>query len=181
MRFATQCLLTIIGILRQVFVSSRYRWKKDIVELCAKPQKRHKSNKLTYSQRFQYCPQNFGRPSLVPPLFEIQNRHWVEAVLFLWKRKRKRENYIASASNIGYLQGRSQTFSFGEATRGASFATRGAVMGLCRTFRKRPIFWGARQNFGRAVDPLAHPQLRPWLFALKSNLPKHFCPFSDGD
>jgi len=26
--------------------------EKDIVELCAKPQKRHKSNKLTYSQRF---------------------------------------------------------------------------------------------------------------------------------
>ena len=35
-------------------------------------------------------------------------------------------------------QGQSQTFSFGGATGGASFATRGAVNGLCRTFRKRP-------------------------------------------
>jgi len=40
-------------------------------------------------------------------------------------------------------KGRSQTFSFGGATGGASFATRGAVNGLCRTFRKRPEkFWG---------------------------------------
>ena len=35
-------------------------------------------------------------------------------------------------------QGRSQTFSFGGDTGGASFATSGAVNGLCRTFRKRP-------------------------------------------
>ena len=42
-------------------------------------------------------------------------------------------------------QGRSQTFSFGGATGGASFATRGAVNGLCRTFRKRP------ENFGGAT------------------------------
>jgi len=59
---------------------------------------------------------------------------------------------------IPVSQGRSQTFSFGVATRGASFATRGAVNGLCRTFRKRPEkFWGAtggaRQNFGGAVPP----------------------------
>ena len=55
-------------------------------------------------------------------------------------------------------QGRSQIFSFGVATGGASFATRGAVNGVCRTFRKRPEkFWGAtggaRQNFGGAVPP----------------------------
>ena len=58
-----------------------------------------------------------------------------------------------------YLQqGRSQTFSFGGATGGASFATRGAVNGLCRTFRKRPEkFWGARQNFGEAVPPPGTP------------------------
>ena len=44
------------------------------------------------------------------------------------------------------------------ATGGASFATRGAVNGLCRTFRKRPEkFWGARQNFWGAVAPLAPP------------------------
>jgi len=54
-----------------------------------------------------------------------------------------------------WQQGRSQTFSFRGATGGASFATRGAVNGPCRTFRKRPEnFWGAtgvaRQNFGRA-------------------------------
>jgi len=59
-------------------------------------------------------------------------------------------------------QGRSETFSFGGTTGGASFATRGAVNGLCRTFRKRPEnFWGAtrgaRQNFGVAVAPLAPP------------------------
>jgi len=36
------------------------------------------------------------------------------------------------------LQGQSQTFSFGGATGGASFATRGAANGLYRTFRKRP-------------------------------------------
>ena len=59
-------------------------------------------------------------------------------------------------------QGRSQTFSFGGATGGASFATRGAVNGLCRTFKKRPEkFWGGtggvRQNFGGAVTPLATP------------------------
>jgi len=39
---------------------------------------------------------------------------------------------------IHYKQGRRQTFSFGGATGGASFATRGAVNGLCSTFRKRP-------------------------------------------
>jgi len=43
-----------------------------------------------------------------------------------------------SEQDSGVEQGRSQTFSFGGATGGASFATRGAVSGLCRTFRKRP-------------------------------------------
>jgi len=53
-------------------------------------------------------------------------------------------------------QGRSQTFSFEGATGGASFATRGAVSGLCRTFKKRPEkFWWARQNFGGQWPPLA--------------------------
>jgi len=56
----------------------------------------------------------------------------------------------------------SETFSFGVATGGARFATRRAVNGLCRTFRKRPEkFWGAsggaRQNFGGAMAPLAPP------------------------
>ena len=55
-------------------------------------------------------------------------------------------------------QGRSQTFSFEEATGGASFATRGAVNGLCRTFRKRPEkFWGGQAKFWGAVAPLASP------------------------
>jgi len=50
-------------------------------------------------------------------------------------------------------QGRSQTFSFG----GASFATRGAVNGLCSTFRKRPEkFWGG------SGTPLAPPLNRSY-------------------
>jgi len=49
----------------------------------------------------------------------------------------KQKGKVLSACMIA-RQGRSQTFSFGGATGGASFATRGAVNGLCRTFRKRP-------------------------------------------
>ena len=72
-------------------------------------------------------------------------------------------------------EGRSQTFSGVEpdifiwgATGGASFATRGAVNGLCRTFRKRPEkFWGAtggaRQNFEGAVPPPGTPLAPPLL------------------
>jgi len=41
-------------------------------------------------------------------------------------------------THIMCSQGRSQPFSFGGATGGASFTTRGAVNGLRRTFRKRP-------------------------------------------
>jgi len=53
-------------------------------------------------------------------------------------------------------QGRSQTFSFGGGTGGATFATRGAVNGLCRTFRKRPtpVAWRHAENFG---GPLGRP------------------------
>jgi len=52
------------------------------------------------------------------------------------------------------------------ATGGASFATRGAVNGLCRTFRKRPEKFGgatvgARQNFGGAVAPPGTPLAPP--------------------
>jgi len=40
-------------------------------------------------------------------------------------------------------RGGARHFHLGGATGGASFATRGAVNGLCRTFRKRPEkFWG---------------------------------------
>ena len=54
-------------------------------------------------------------------------------------------------------------------TGGASFATRGAVNGLCRTFRKRPAerdlilggHWGVKQNFGGEVAPLAPPRSAP--------------------
>jgi len=43
------------------------------------------------------------------------------------------------------------------ATGGASFATRGAVNGLCRTFRKRPEkFWGGQAKFWGAMPP-RHP------------------------
>ena len=52
------------------------------------------------------------------------------------------------------MQGRSQTFSFGGATGGASFATRGAVNGLCRTFRKRPEkCWGPGKILGGSGPP----------------------------
>jgi len=55
-------------------------------------------------------------------------------------------------------QGRSQTFSFGGATGGASFATRGAVNGLCRTFRKSPEkFWGVQAKFLGGSGPPWHP------------------------
>jgi len=52
-------------------------------------------------------------------------------------------------------------FTWG-ATGGASFATRGAVNGLCRTLKKKPEkFWGgtrgARQNFGGQWSPLEPP------------------------
>ena len=67
-------------------------------------------------------------------------------------------------------QGRSQTFSFGGATGGASFATKGAVNGLCRTFRKRPterdlILGGPLGEPGKIVGgkwpPLAPPSSAP--------------------
>jgi len=71
-------------------------------------------------------------------------------------------------------QGRSQTFSFGGATGGVNFATRGAVNGLCRTFRKRPTpvarrhaenFGGAtgraKQNLGGEVPPPGTPLAPP--------------------
>jgi len=53
----------------------------------------------------------------------------------------------------GPTQGRSQTISFGGATGGATFATRGAVNGLCRTFRKipTPVAWRHAENFGGAT------------------------------
>jgi len=63
-------------------------------------------------------------------------------------------------------QGRSQTFSFGVGTGGASFATRGAINGLCRTFRKRPTerdlilgkpLGGAGKFLGGQWHPLAPP------------------------
>ena len=68
-------------------------------------------------------------------------------------------------------QGRSQTFSFGGATGGASFATRGAVNGLCRTFRKRPEkfcgatggpgkIWGESGPPGTPLAPPLHVTLR---------------------
>jgi len=59
---------------------------------------------------------------------------------------------------VGAGLGRSQTFSFGGGTGGASFATRVAVNGLCRTFRKRPEkFWeghcGGQAKFWGEVPP----------------------------
>jgi len=41
-------------------------------------------------------------------------------------------------SHITSRKGGARHFHLGGATGGASFATRGTVNGLCRTFRKRP-------------------------------------------
>ena len=65
------------------------------------------------------------------------------------------------------VQGRRQTFSFGGATGGASFATRGAVNGLCRTFRKRPenfwgSHWGGQAKFWGGSGPPLAPPLAVW-------------------
>ena len=91
---------------------------------------------------------------------------WI--IFFMW--------IVASATNLlcmtsnsiscAWIQGRSQTFSFGGATGGAGFATRGAVNGLCRTFRKRPEkfwggHWGARQNFWGKWPPWHTPSSAP--------------------
>ena len=44
------------------------------------------------------------------------------------------------------------------ATGGASFATRGAVKGLCRTFRRRPEkFWEATGGPGKILGGSAPP------------------------
>ena len=74
-------------------------------------------------------------------------------------------------SRLRHNQGRSQIFWFGGATGVASFATRGAVNGLCLialnnfnavAWRHAENFGGARQNFGGAVaspgTPLAPPK-----------------------
>ena len=55
----------------------------------------------------------------------------------------------SSVDDISH-QGRSQTFSFGGTTGEASFATRGAANGLCRTFRKRPEKFGGGHCGGQA-------------------------------
>ena len=70
--------------------------------------------------------------------------------------------WISTLSCSKCRQGRRQTFSFG----GASFATRGAVNGLCRTFRKRPEkFWGATGGPGKILGgqwpSLAPPSSAP--------------------
>ena len=68
----------------------------------------------------------------------------------------RRKQLMDQADDNSLTQGRSQTFSFGGATGGASFATRGAVDGLCRTFRKRPterdlILWGPLGGSGKIL------------------------------
>ena len=63
-----------------------------------------------------------------------------------------------------WIQGRSQTFLFGGATGGASFATRGLSMvcvGLSEWNLKN--FGGARQKFGGAVAPPGTPLASPLL------------------
>ena len=75
-----------------------------------------------------------------------------------WSRKIQRGSSCS--------QRRSQTFSFGGGTGGASFATRGAVSGLCRTFRKIPEkFWGdhwrGQAKFGGQCPPWHPPSSAP--------------------
>jgi len=63
------------------------------------------------------------------------------AEIFVQKFERSIQKVWWGESSVLFMtdeQGRSQTFSSGGATGGASFATRGAVNGRCRTFRKRP-------------------------------------------
>ena len=61
------------------------------------------------------------------------------------------------------IRGGARHLHLGGATGGASFATRGAVNGLCRTFRKRPEkflggHWGgAGKIWGGQWPPLAPP------------------------
>ena len=72
---------------------------------------------------------------------------------------------------VDVSSGAEPDISFGGATGGASFATRGAVNGLCRTFRKRPEKFGAaRQNFGGAVGPLAPPSSAPVCYGTFSKI-----------
>jgi len=79
--------------------------------------------------------------------------------LLLWKEYYKQEETTLSFSKLlCCCQGRSQTFSFGGVTGGASFATRGAVNGLCGTFRKRPEkFWGVTGGPGKFLGGVAPP------------------------
>ena len=88
---------------------------------------------------------------------------------------RSRDKAEIEASSTAYLVAGAEPdiFIWG-ATGGASFATRRAVNGLCKTFRKRPtpVAWRHAENFGGATGgpgkiwggqwpPLAPPSSAP--------------------
>ena len=67
------------------------------------------------------------------------------------------------------------------ATGGVSFGTRGAVNGLCRTFRKRPEnfwggHWGGQAKFWGAVAPPGTPLTPPLHSGLWSRKSRHPTP-----
>ena len=89
------------------------------------------------------------------------------------KRPRGRKRIKMVDDIMTGIQGRSQTFSFGGATGGASFATRGAVNGLCRTSMQwhgvtRKIFGGPLEGPGKMLGGSGSPgtPLAPPLLAL---------------
>jgi len=83
-------------------------------------------------------------------------------IFICFKQNTRLKNFVIQSryknTTLYYTQGRSQSFLFGGATGGASFATRGAVNGLCRTFRKRPTpaAWRHPEKFGGQWPPW-HP------------------------
>ena len=69
MRFAKQCLLTIIGILRQVFVSSRYRWKKTLLKFVQNHKSAIKATNWRIVKGFSISPPQFWLAPVFPPTF----------------------------------------------------------------------------------------------------------------
>jgi len=69
MRFAKQCLLTIIGILRQVFVLSRYRWKKTLLNFVQNHKSAIKTTNWRIVKGFSIAPPTILVGPSLPPTF----------------------------------------------------------------------------------------------------------------